>query len=285
MQIYPPVPTMYLKIFKDAKTKVIAEDPFCNQQVFYRLKDVVTAKNGRRISTLNKKDVFATETSCNVFRYLNLHAIPTHYLGQIDQNTFLAQKTTVISLLVKIRRIPSGSYLKRHADVAEIINGRIFKDLVIDFQLKDDALCDPTILVADKEKCFRLYISEQSLGHGYLKDIKIIPGLSEDFDETKTDLKIIANIAEKAFLILESAFKRFDADLVDLCLQFGYSPKKTLVISDVICGDTWSIRLLGDIKKGKDRNIYRECDEVTPEIYINLFDNYRWGAEITAKFI
>ena len=97
----------------EGKTKIVISDQRDNTLVSIVTKDALTGNDGE----LNKKLPVAaekTEQTCNVFQLLGEHEIPTAYVRQSSENSFVAHRCMMIPLECVVRRQPYGSYLKRH---------------------------------------------------------------------------------------------------------------------------------------------------------------------------
>ena len=98
--------------------------------------------DGEQRDVIEGKAVSATTTTCNTFRLLAAHGVPTHFVDQVDPVTFRARRVEMIPLELVARRIATGSFLDRHPDVAE---GTVLADLVFEVFEKDDASHDPLL--------------------------------------------------------------------------------------------------------------------------------------------
>ncbi|MBV9556560.1 MAG: AIR carboxylase family protein [Pseudolabrys sp.] len=86
----------------------------------------------------------------------------------------------------------------------------------------------------------------------------------------------MADMARKAFLILEKAWSLEGGTLVDFKVEFGTDAKGTLLLADVIDNDSWRV-----VESGSyiDKQVYRDggaLDDVAAK--------YRRVAEITSRF-
>src|SRR3954462_12696809 len=125
----------------EGKTKVIyahSSDPALAVMVH---KDDITAGDGARRNTLPGKSALSGRTTANVFRLLHDAGIPTHFVTAPVDDQMVVRHCTMIPIEVVMRRIATGSYLKRN-DVAE---GTQFDPPVVEFFFKDDANHDPLV--------------------------------------------------------------------------------------------------------------------------------------------
>jgi len=84
-------------------------------------KDDLTAFNGEMKSSEEGKGALNNKISTELFKLLNLHKIPTHFVETIDDNHMLHKACDVILIEVIVRNIATGS-LSRNLGIEE---GRI----------------------------------------------------------------------------------------------------------------------------------------------------------------
>ena len=131
----------------EGKTKIIYAHPEREDLVYILHKDGLTAGDGARRSELPGKGELACLTTSNVFYLLEQEGVATHYIGMLGGNVNLVTRCAMIPLEVVMRRIATGSYLKRHREIAE---GTRFEPTVVELFYKDDAAHDP--LVTDEQR-------------------------------------------------------------------------------------------------------------------------------------
>jgi hypothetical protein len=78
-----------------------------------RFTDTVTAGNGKKRATIPGKGALAAQISMRLFELLSTQNIPTHYIRQLDEQSFLAKKVQIIPLEVVVRHYATGSITKR----------------------------------------------------------------------------------------------------------------------------------------------------------------------------
>src|SRR5437764_2599468 len=105
-------------------------------------KDQITAGDGMRRNQLVGKSRWSTITTANVFRLLNEEQIATHFVEQINDVTLLVRRCAMLPIEQVMRRIPTGSYPKRHPEVSE---GTCFEPVLVETFFNDDARHDPEI--------------------------------------------------------------------------------------------------------------------------------------------
>src|SRR5579864_844886 len=129
-------------LLAEGKTKQIFADPENVNLAYMVNKDAITAGDGVRRNELVGKSRWSTITTANVFRLLNEEQIATHFVEQIDDVTLHVRRCEMLPIEQVMRRIATGSYLKRHPEVSE---GTRFEPVLVETFLKDDARHDPQI--------------------------------------------------------------------------------------------------------------------------------------------
>jgi phosphoribosylaminoimidazole-succinocarboxamide synthase len=152
-----------------------------------------------------------------------------------------------------MRRIATGSYLKRHPEVSE---GTRFEPVLVETFLKDDARHDPQIWEAD--------IVNMELA-------------------TPPEIAWMAEQGRRVFETLERAWASADVALVDLKIEFGRDPQGRLMVADVIDNDSWRIWPGGDKNRMLDKQVYRNLQNVTPADLQQVADRYALVADLTGK--
>ncbi len=199
------------------------------------------------------KSRWSTITTANVFRILNDEDIATHFVEQINDTTLLVRHCRMLPVEQVMRRIATGSYLKRHPEVSE---GTRFQPVLVETFLKDDARHDPQI---------------------WEQDI-IQMGLA-----TATEISWMAEQGRRVFEVLEKAWASIDVTLVDLKIEFGRDTNNDLLVADVIDNDSWRLWPGGDKSRMLDKQVYRNLKEVTPQDLQEVADRYALVADLTGK--
>jgi phosphoribosylaminoimidazole-succinocarboxamide synthase len=239
----------------EGKTKIIYAHPHKSDVVYMVHKDGLTAGDGARRSTLAGKAKLACQTTSNVFYLLEQEGVETHYIGMVADDVNLVAKCAMIPLEVVMRRIATGSFLKRTPGIVE---GTRFEPTVVEFFYKDDAQHDP--LVTD----------EQILAMGLA---------------TASEIDLLRDSGRRVFEVLETAWAKLDVALVDLKIEFGRTADGSLLVADVIDNDSWRIWPGGDKNRMLDKQVYRNLPEVTDEALREVLLKYAQVAELTMRFI
>ena len=240
-------------LLAEGKTKLIYAYPGDETLAYMVNKDQITAGDGTRRDELAGKSRWSTITSANVFRLLNEEDIATHFVEQINDVTLLIHRCQMLPVEQVMRRIATGSYLKRHPEVSE---GTRFEPLLVETFLKDDARHDPQIWEADIV----------SMGFATLPEIAWM-----------------AEQGRRVFETLERAWASADVTLVDLKIEFGRDPQGHLMVADVIDNDSWRIWPGGDKNRMLDKQVYRNLQAVTPADLQQVADRYALVADLTGK--
>lgn len=213
----------------EGKTKIIwtTEKP---GEVIVESKNDITAGDGIKREKIENKGMYTTETT---FRLLTKKGIANHYIQQIDSFNFLAERMTMIPIEVVVRRIAFGSYLKRYPKIEE---GTIFKDLVVEFFLKDDANHDPLMIWDYETKRFFLYDAKKPKNVGISKEYSVVgwEPVIQNFLIKACGMFIMIGLGQEVFTILEKAWEQQNVTLVDLKVEFGISQSGEVKVADVI---------------------------------------------------
>lgn len=266
-------------LLAEGKTKRIHEARGGAGLVTLVAKDDITAGDGAKHDVIPDKGRLANATTCNVFRLLKACGLPVAFVQQDSARSFIAPACQMLPYEVVVRREAHGSYLKRNPHIAR---GQLFPQLLVEFYLKTkDKSWKGKPLVSD-DPLMLLAKGEIRL----LNPAKPIPGQepflvlkeSEVFSHAdEHDLfPEMRRIAAHAFLVLEKAWQLEGGTLVDLKVEFGFDPKGTLLLADVIDNDSWRV-----VESGAyiDKQVYRDggaLDDVAAK--------YRRVAEITCRF-
>jgi len=240
-------------LLAEGKTKQIYAHPGDDTLAYMVNKDQITAGDGVRRNQLVGKSRWSTITTANVFRLLNEEQIATHFVEQINDVTLLVRRCAMLPIEQVMRRIATGSYLKRHPEVSE---GTRFEPVLVETFLKDDARHDPQI---------------------WEEDIVNL-GLA-----TSIEIEWMARQGRRVFETLERAWASVDVTLVDLKIEFGRDPQGHLLVADVIDNDSWRLWPGGDKNRMLDKQVYRNLGEVTPADLQVIADRYALVADLTGK--
>lgn len=201
------------------------------------------------------KSKFSNATTSAIFELLNTCGIKTHFIRRASEDSFIGVRCEMIPLEVVTRRLATGSFLKRFPGVKE---GYRFSPLKLEMFFKDDAQHDP---FWSYEQCVEaeLNIGGKKIG--------------------KYELDLMGEVAIATFEILEKAWQTVDCSLIDMKVEFGVNTKTgEVLLADVIDNDSWRLWPSGDRRLMRDKQVYRELPEVTPEALEQIKRNYEWVA-------
>ncbi len=244
----------------EGKTKIIYADPEDIQMVILVHKDGLTAGDGARRSEIVGKGALAGRTTANVFALLNRAGVATHFVYAPEPTVTVARRCAMLPLEVVTRRLATGSYLRRHPEVAE---GQRFAPTLVEFFFKDDAAHDPQISEAE--------IAARGIA-------------------TPAEVDALATVARQVFALLEGAWAAQDVTLVDLKIEFGRvaadapATGTALLVADVIDNDSWRIWPGGEKGRMLDKQVYRNATNVDDALLAEVYARYAQVAERTEQF-
>jgi phosphoribosylaminoimidazole-succinocarboxamide synthase len=206
-----------------------------------------------RRNELPGKSRWSTITTANIFRLLNKEEIATHFVEQINDVILMVRRCTMLPIEQVMRRIATGSYLKRYPEISE---GTRFEPVLVETFLKDDVRHDPQIWEAD--------ILKMKLA-------------------TENEVEWMAAQGRRVFETLERAWASIDVTLVDLKIEFGRDTRGNLLVADVIDNDSWRLWPGGDKTRMLDKQVYRNLKDVTQQDLQEVADRYALVADLTGK--
>ena len=172
-------------------------------QVILYFKNSLTAAQGRKKGSFQKKGERCQNISSLIFRYLKKEKIPVHWIKDLGPQEMLCFKTEILPLEVVIRNRLAGSTAKRLG----FEEGHFIKSPLLEFYYKKDELDDP-------------FLSEEQI-----KILKLIPKIS-----------LLSELKNQAFLInqkLQTFFALADLELIDFKMEFGLFQNKLLLSDDI----------------------------------------------------
>ena len=238
----------------EGKTKQIYAHPDDPALVIMRHKDGITAGDGARRSELLGKGALAGRTTANVFTLLGNAGVATHFVAAPEPTLTVARRCTMLPLEVVTRRLATGSYVRRHPELAE---GTRFAPPLVEYFLKDDSAHDPLVSAAE------LVASNHA---------------------TADDVAHMAAVARQVFLLLEQAWAAHDVTLVDLKIEFGRTDAGELLVADVIDNDSWRIWPGGEQGRMLDKQVFRNAVVIDDSLLADLLARYKRVAELTTTF-
>lgn len=192
------------QLYEGKAKKVFATDNADVVLVSY--KDDATAFNGLKKGQIAGKGVINNRCTNLIFKMLEKHGIPTHYIEEVSPTDTFVKKVQIVPLEVIVRNVAAGSFSKRYG----VEEGTPLKSTGFEFSYKNDDLGDPMI-----NDFYALSL-----------------GLA-----TKEEIKTIEDMAFKINELLIAFFKGIGLDLIDFKLEFGRY-KGQIILADEISPDT-----------------------------------------------
>ena len=194
------------KLLYEGKAKKVYECTENPDWVLLDFKDSLTAFNAQKKGSFEGKGKVNKEISTLIFSYLKKHAISSHWVRNLDEDTMLVQKVSIIPLEVVVRNYLAGSLAKKMGKE----EGAQLPYPLVEFYFKDDALNDP-------------FMSDDQ-----------ITALGISNSETLAELK------KRALNInghLQQLFKQIGVVLIDMKFEFGRLKNGEIVLADEITPD------------------------------------------------
>ncbi|XP_058154042.1 bifunctional phosphoribosylaminoimidazole carboxylase/phosphoribosylaminoimidazole succinocarboxamide synthetase isoform X2 [Dasypus novemcinctus] len=240
----------------EGKTKEIYELLDSPGKVLLQSKDQITAGNAARKDQLEGKAAISNKITSCVFQLLQEAGIKTAFTRKCGETAFIAPRCEMIPIEWVCRRIATGSFLKRNPGVKE---GYKFYPPKVEMFFKDDANNDPQW-------------SEEQLIAAKFCFAGLVIG--------QTEVDIMSHATQAIFEILEKSWLSQNCALVDMKIEFGVNiTSKEIVLADVIDNDSWRLWPSGDRSQQKDKQLYRDLKEVTPEGLQMVKKNFEWVAD------
>ena len=221
-----------------AKKDFATDDP---DVVIVDYKDDATAFNGLKKGTIAGKGVINNKMSNMMFRIMEQHGIPTHYVEELSDRETAVKKVKIVPLEVIIRNTAAGSFSKRYG----VPEGKALPVTVLEFSYKNDDLGDPLI-------------------NSYMA---LALGLA-----TKEEIDTISEMAFKINAILQEVFRNIGIELIDFKLEFGRYHGQ-IILADEISPDTcryWDIETHDHLDKDRFRRDLGDAEGAYQEVYRRL---------------
>ncbi|HIY77980.1 MAG TPA: phosphoribosylaminoimidazolesuccinocarboxamide synthase [Candidatus Borkfalkia excrementavium] len=227
------------QLYEGKAKKVFAtDDP---DVVIVDYKDDATAFNGLKKGTIAGKGVINNKMSNMMFRIMEQHGIPTHYVEELSDRETAVKKVQIVPLEVIIRNTAAGSFSKRYG----VPEGKKLPVTVLEFSYKNDDLGDP--LINDY--------------HALAMELA-----------TPEEIETIKNMAFKVNEIMKEFFKTLNIDLIDFKLEFGRF-KGQIILADEISPDTcrfWDMTTGEKLDKDRFRRDMGGVEDAYKEVFARL---------------
>jgi len=169
--------------------------------------DDLTAFDGKKKSSLEKKGYYNAAISATFFKLLESNGIPTHFRGMVSDTEMLVDAVRIIPIEVIVRNIAAGSITRRYP----IEKGRKLVPPVVVLDYKSDEHGDPMIN----------------------EDIAVAMGLA-----SMEELGVMRRLALDINQILVKFLDQLGLVLPDFKLEFGQSRDNGIILADEISADT-----------------------------------------------
>lgn len=209
-------------------------------------KDEVTAGNGAKKDTMAGKGRLNNQITSIIFKYLQENGIESHFIKQLSETEQLVKPVKIIPLEVVVRNIASGSITKRLG----FENGEVFREPLVEFFYKNDALNDP--LITDDH-------------------VKLLNIASDE------DIEILKSKALKINIVLKQLMDAMNLKLVDFKIEFGKTETGQILLADEISPDTcriWDKATNANFDKDVYRNNAGSLIE-TYQIFLNKLEDLK----------
>lgn len=193
--------------------------------------DRISAGNGAKTDVVSNKGIANNQISSAIFKYLEEHGIPTHYVCEgSNPASKIVKSAEMIPLEVICRFIATGTFCKRY----ECEDGLEFDEPFVEFTYKSDSAGDPPI------------------------DRKTILALPEKtLIENERELNLIEYYTSRIGELLSDFYANLGVKLIDFKVEFGRLESGQIILCDEISPDT--CRLV-DIETGEklDKDRFRQ---------------------------
>ena len=221
-----------------AKKVYATDDP---DIVIVDYKDDATAFNGLKKGTISGKGVINNKMSNMMFRIMEQHGIPTHFVEELSDRETAVKKVEIVPLEVIIRNTAAGSFSKRYG----VPEGTKLATTVFEFSYKNDDLGDP--LLNDY--------------HALALNLA-----------TQEEIDTIKNMAFRVNDIMKEFFKGLNIDLIDFKLEFGRFHGQ-IILADEISPDTcrfWDMTTGEKLDKDRFRRDMGGVEDAYKEVFARL---------------
>ena len=217
-----------------AKKIFSTENP---EQLLQYFKDDATAFNAQKRGIIVQKGIINNKVSERLFRLLEQHGVPTHFVERKSDREMLTKKVSIVPVEVVVRNVVAGSLAKRLG----LNEGDRIQPPLVEWYYKNDALGDP--LINDE----------------HVRLLKLA---------TPEQLAEIRRLALKVNDVLQPFFRERRMILVDFKLEFGFRDSR-LILADEISPDTCRFWDAGT-KESMDKDRFRKDLGKIEEAYLEV---------------
>ncbi len=227
------------QLYEGKAKKVFATDD--EDIVIVDYKDDATAFNGLKKGTIAGKGVINNKMSNMMFRIMEQHGIPTHFVEELSDRETAVKKVQIVPLEVIIRNTAAGSFSKRYG----VPEGTKLPSTVLEFSYKNDELGDPLI---NDSQALAMQLA------------------------TPEEIDTIKNMALKVNEVMKEFFKTLNINLIDFKLEFGRFHGQ-IVLADEISPDTcrfWDMTTGEKLDKDRFRRDMGGVEDAYKEVFARL---------------
>ena len=227
------------QLYEGKAKKVFATDD--EDIVIVDYKDDATAFNGLKKGTIAGKGVINNKMSNMMFRIMEQHGIPTHFVEELSDRETAVKKVQIVPLEVIIRNTAAGSFSKRYG----VPEGTKLPSTVLEFSYKNDELGDPLI---NDSQALAMQLA------------------------TPEEIDIIKNMALRVNEVMKEFFKTLNINLIDFKLEFGRFHGQ-IVLADEISPDTcrfWDMTTGEKLDKDRFRRDMGGVEDAYKEVFARL---------------
>ncbi len=227
------------QLYEGKAKKVFATDD--EDIVIVDYKDDATAFNGLKKGTIAGKGVINNKMSNMMFRIMEQHGIPTHFVEELSDRETAVKKVQIVPLEVIIRNTAAGSFSKRYG----VPEGTKLPSTVLEFSYKNDELGDPLI---NDSQALAMQLA------------------------TPEEIDTIKNMALRVNEVMKEFFKTLNINLIDFKLEFGRFHGQ-IVLADEISPDTcrfWDMTTGEKLDKDRFRRDMGGVEDAYKEVFARL---------------
>ncbi|HIH43782.1 MAG TPA: phosphoribosylaminoimidazolesuccinocarboxamide synthase [Candidatus Methanoperedenaceae archaeon] len=204
-----------------AKSVYRTDDP---RELLVEFRDSLTAFDGKKKSSVEKKGFYNAQISAELFRLLEKNGVKTHFIGMASGNEMIVRAVDIIKIELIVRNIAAGSIAKKYP----FKEGQPLRPPIVIMDYKSDEYGDPMIN----------------------EDIALALGLA-----SRAEMDKIRETALKVNDILVGHLGEHGLLLPDFKLEFGRSGGEILLADEISC-DTcrfWDKAT----RKSLDKDVFR----------------------------
>jgi phosphoribosylaminoimidazole-succinocarboxamide synthase len=234
-----------------AKQVFTTDDP---DVVLVRFKDDATAFNAQKRGTIVDKGIVNNAVSAMLYRELETHGVPTHFLRRVGDREQLVRRVSIVPVEVIVRNRAAGTFASRYG----VEEGIDLDPTVIEWCYKADALGDPPLNDATA----------------------VALGIA-----TPEQLEVLFELATLVNEYLLARFANAGLDLVDFKLEFGVDASGEIRLADEISPDTcrlWDVTTGERLDKDRFRRDLGKVEEAYHEVLRRLRESEGTPVEVPA---